>query len=63
MVLDLHSHSKKPGCFFYGNTLIHNPKISQIYPSFVCKRDTRFSFQNSRFRGGYDSTARKVLFE
>lgn len=63
MVLDLHSHSKKLGCFFYGNTIMHNPKISQVYPSFVCQNDPRFSMQNCRYRGGYDTTARKVLFD
>ena len=63
MVLDLHSHSKKTGCFFYGNSLIHNPKISQLYPSFVCQNDKRFSFESCRYRGGYDTTARKVLFD
>lgn len=63
MVLDLHSHSKKTGCFFYGNTLMHNPKVSQIYPNYVCKKDQRFSLQNCRYRGGYETTARKVLFE
>ena len=63
MILDLHSHSKKTGGFFYGNALIHNPKVSQLYPSFVCSNDKRFCFQNCRYRGGYDTTARKVLFD
>lgn len=63
MVLDLHSHSKKPGCFFYGNSYLHDPKISKIYPYLVCKNDKRFSFDNCRYRGGYETTARKVLFQ
>ena len=62
MVIDLHSHSKKTGCFFYGNTILHNPKASKIYPTFVCENDERFTIKNCRFRGGYDTTLRNVLF-
>jgi hypothetical protein len=62
LVLDLHSHSKKTGCFFYGNEVRHNPKLSKLYPSFVCENDIRFTLKNCRFRGGYDTTARSVLF-
>lgn len=36
LVLDLHSHSKKLGCFFYGNSLMHDPKLTKIYPTLVC---------------------------
>ena len=42
LVLDLHSHSKKLGCFFYGNTLLHDPKFTKIYPTLVCEGDERF---------------------
>ena len=37
-----------------------NPKAAKIYPSFICSFDERFSLKNCRFRGGYDTTARKV---
>lgn len=45
MVLDLHSHSRKLGTFFYGNTQLHRPEASRVYPLFVCKNDPRFSFE------------------
>jgi hypothetical protein len=63
MILDLHSHSKKIGCFFYGNEILSNSKVSKIYPAMVCEDDIRFTFKNCRFRGGYDTTARKVLYK
>lgn len=44
MVLDLHSHSRKLGTFFYGNSQLHKPEASRVYPLFVCKNDQRFSF-------------------
>jgi hypothetical protein len=62
LVLDLHSHSKKLGCFFYGNSLIHDPKKTKVYPTLVCESDERFELKNCRFRGGYETTARSVLF-
>lgn len=62
LVLDLHSHSKKLGCFFYGNSLIYDPKSVKVYPTLVCENDCRFELKYCRFRGGYDTTARSVLF-
>lgn len=62
LALDLHSHSKKLGCFFYGNSLMHDPKMTKIYPTLVCESDHRFSIKNCRFRGGYETTARSVIF-
>mgnify|MGYP000853850412 FL=1 len=63
MVLDLHSHSRKLGTFFYGNTQLHRPEASRVFPLFVCKNDPRFSFEDSRFGGGYATTARSALFK
>lgn len=62
LVLDLHSHSKKLGCFFYGNSLLHDPTSTKIYPTIVCDNDERFELKHCRFRGGYETTARSVLF-
>lgn len=53
LVLDLHSHSKKLGCFFYGNSPIYDPKGTKIYPTLVCDGDERFELKHCRFRGGY----------
>ena len=36
LVLDLHSHSKKTGCFFYGNEYSPNSKLSKLYPTLIC---------------------------
>lgn len=63
LVLDLHSHSKKFGCFFYGNSSMHDPKSCKVYPTLVCENDPRFELKHCRFRGGYDTTARSVLYE
>lgn len=63
LVLDLHSHSKQTGCFFYGNHLNNDPKACKLLPSLFCRDDPRFNFKNCRFRGGHEATARRVLFE
>lgn len=62
MVIDLHSHSRKLGTFFYGNTMPYNKTSSKIYPLIVCKKDERFTFKSCRFRGGNTNTARYSLF-
>lgn len=62
MVLDLHSHSKRLGTFFYGNTLKENTAATRIFPLLVCKNDKRFSFTYCRFSGGNSLTARSTLF-
>lgn len=62
LVLDLHSHSKKLGCFFYGNYDPSDTASFRMLPSQVCKGDPRFNYKNCRFRGGNESSARKSLF-
>lgn len=62
LVLDLHSHSKKLGCFFYGNYSQFDTKSFRLLPSSVCEKDPRFNYRSCRFRGGNDSSARKSLF-
>ena len=52
LVLDLHSHSKKMGCFFYGNYSSTDTVNFRMLPSLVCERDARFHYKNCRFRGG-----------
>lgn len=37
MILDLHSHSKKLGCFFYGNYDTADVKHFRLLPSTVCQ--------------------------
>lgn len=61
-ILDLHSHSKKLGCFFYGNYSQSDVTSFRLLPSTVCQEDIRFCYKNCRFRGGNDSSARKALF-
>ena len=63
MFLDLHSHSRKLGTFFYGNTLSSNTAATRIFPLTVCKQDERYTFKNCRFTGGSNSAARYALFE
>lgn len=41
---------------------MHDPKLTKVYPTMVCEGDERFELKNCRFRGGYESTARSVLF-
>jgi cytosolic carboxypeptidase protein 2/3 len=36
LILDLHSHSKKLGCFFYGNHTSGNAACHRVLPSTVC---------------------------
>ncbi len=62
MVIDLHSHSRKLGTFFYGNTMSYNKASSKIYPLLVSKKDERFTFKSCRFSGGNNKTARYSLF-
>lgn len=63
MFLDLHSHSRKLGTFFYGNTLTSNTAATRIFPLMVCKQDQRYTFKNCRFTGGSNRAARYALFE
>lgn len=39
MFLDLHSHSRKLGTFFYGNNFRDNKFITRKFPWMVCKKD------------------------
>lgn len=63
MFLDLHSHSKKMGTFFYGNSFLNNKMATRKYPMMVCKKDNRFCYENSRFSSCNPSSARQVLFD
>lgn len=62
LILHLHSHSKKLGCFFYGNYVSSDVKNYRMLPSRVCQDDIRFCYKNCRFRGGNENSARKSLF-
>lgn len=61
-ILDLHSHSKKLGCFFYGNYSSIDSKTFRVIPSLICEKDIRFSYKNCRYRGGNESSARRALY-
>lgn len=63
MVLDLHSHSRKLGTFFYANHATHLTNLIKVFPMMVCRNDQRFDYRSNRFRGGSNLTARKVLFD
>jgi hypothetical protein len=52
MFLDLHSHSRKFGTFFYGNNTKSNKNLARIFPLIVSKNDERFDYQSSRFTKG-----------
>ena len=63
MFLDLHSHSKKLGTFFYGNSFRESKFVSRKFPIMVCKKDSRFSYTSCRFCPCNNKSARYVLFE
>jgi len=63
LFLDLHSHSRKLGTFFYGNTTTNNTAATRILPLMVCKNDQRLTFKSCRFSGGSNSAARYALFD
>lgn len=63
MILDLHSHSRKLGTFFYGNNHPHLNNLIKIFPMMVCKYDNRFDYRSNRYKGGSNYTARKILFD
>lgn len=63
MVLDLHSHSRKLGTFFYTNSSLADANSIKILPMMVCKNDCRFDYKSNRYSGGNDQTARKVLYD
>jgi hypothetical protein len=62
MILDLHSHSKKLGCFFYGNYEQSDIKSYRLLPSTISQQDPRFTYKNCRFKRGHDGSARLALF-
>jgi len=62
MFLDLHSHSRKIGTFFYGNSFIDNKLSTRKYPWMVCKNDERFTYSECRFSQINNASARHVLF-
>lgn len=63
MILDLHSHSRKLGTFFYTNSSLHDANNIKVLPMMVCKNDQRFDYRYNRFKGGNDHTARKVFYD
>jgi len=63
MVLDLHSHSRKLGTFFYCNSSPQYSNTIKIFPMLVCKNDHRFDYRSNRFRGGNKTTARRVFYD
>lgn len=48
--------------FLLRKFLTIRPKSTKIYPTIVCDGDPRFELKHCRFRGGYETTARSVLF-
>lgn len=62
MILDLHSHSRKLGTFFYCNSSPQYSNTIKIFPMLVCKNDERFDYRSNRFRGGNNQTARRVFY-
>lgn len=62
MFLDLHSHSRKLGTFFYGNSTRDIRVSTRKLPLMVCRKDPRFTYQNCRFTPCNMNSARFVLF-
>ena len=60
MLLDLHSHSRRLGTFFYANHAPPN-SLTRVFPLLVAKADPRFDWRGNRFGGGSNLSARKVL--
>jgi hypothetical protein len=60
MLLDLHSHSRRLGTFFYANQAPPG-SLTRVFPLLVCQADPRFDWRGNRFGGGSSLTARKVL--
>lgn len=63
MFLDLHSHSRKLGTFFYGNSFKDNKFATRKFPWMVSKNDERFDYSSCRFSECNFTSARHVLFE
>lgn len=63
MVLDLHSHSRKLGTFFYGNSPRDSKTSTRKFPMMVCLKDPRFAYTSCRFSPCNPNSARHVLFE
>ena len=63
MILDLHSHSRKLGTFFYCNSSTYDSNLIKIFPMMVCRSDSRFDYRSNRFRGGNNLTARKIFYD
>lgn len=63
LVLDLHSHSRKLGTFFYANHSQTTHHLIRLLPFLVCSKDERFDYRSCRYNGGSNLSARKVLFD
>jgi hypothetical protein len=60
MLLDMHSHSRRLGTFFYANAAPPG-SLARVFPLLVARKDPRFDWKGNRFGGGSSLTARKVL--
>ena len=63
MILDLHSHSRKLGTFFYCNSSNEFGNQIKVFPMMVCQKDERFDYRSNRYRGGNNLTARKIFYD